>query len=246
MLVKKFIRNLLCFALLVLCIVVEKSSQLEVDIVCSNVISKEYYHIRSTMSCDMPSLSISDFDTIIGSAKAEYKNHSTYPTTSIEVVYFRNAPNMHFMLSGIKASFPKLKGLAFNKAGLFHLDQHDMKPFGADLLWVQFEHTQLEVLTGDLFAENLNLVYIDFEYNPLVYIDSLLFESFKLMRGVRDIDMRHCGCMSTEYKQLAGQDINNFNWDMGNCNKISNKLDYHERMRTRKLANDQNDYDEEE
>lgn len=229
MLVKKCTGNFLLIALS-LFIVAEKSSQLEVDIVCCNVESEEFYISRSRiMSCVMPSLSIIDFNTTIRSTKALYVNRRAYTTASIEVIYFRNAPNMHFMPLGIKKSFPKLKGLVINQAGLFHLDQQDMKPFGADLLWILIEHTQLTALSGDLFAENPNLVYIDFESNPLMYIDSQFFENFKRMRFAKEIDMRSCGCMSKEFKQWHGHDINTFDWSFEACNEISVKIDHYER-----------------
>lgn len=94
MLVKNCKRNSLLISLS-LCIVVGLSSQIEVDIVCSNnVISEEFL--------------INDFDNTIRTAKAVYENRQIY-----------------------KNSFLKLKGLVFKRVGLFHFDQHDMKPFGS-------------------------------------------------------------------------------------------------------------------
>lgn len=201
MLVKKCTGNLILLALASF-IVIELSSQLEVDIVCSNVESEEFYISRSRiMSCVMPSLSINDFNTTIRSVRAVNENRRIYSTGSIGVIYFRDAPNMHFMPLGVKKSFLKLKGLVINRAGLFHLDQQDMKPFGADLLWIIIEHTQLTALSGDLFSENLNLVYVDFESNPLMYIDSQFFENFKRMRNVKEIDMRS----SKDYYERIGR-----------------------------------------
>lgn len=210
----------------IICTAVSQSDQHEVDIICLQI-SENFEIIGELQTCKTnSSLSVANFNTKVG--KLQSTSEEPIAVDFIEAFYIDSAPDLKFLPSGMKSIFPKLKALKDFNSGLMYLDVQDMKQFGSDLSWVRFLHTKLTVLESDLFKFNPNLVYVDFEGNPLKYIDPGLFTGLKQMIKLEVFDLRNCGCMSKVFKKSEGHDIQSFEWNATKCNDTSAKKSHME------------------
>lgn len=125
-----------------------------------------------------------------------------------------------YMPKHLKRKFPDLKALNFGFNKLKHLDQQDMKQFGSDLILVAFLSNELTALEGDLFKFNPNLKYVYFGINPLKYIDPKLFENFKKMSLLKEVDFStlfsESTCLDSSFSSDKN-DIQTFDWNAERC-----------------------------
>lgn len=214
----------------ILCTLARSSNQYEVDIVCKEIGPWELKIIDDfAPTCVVDStLSVTHPFTQVRNVKDE--NGKNITTDAIEALLITDAVNMKFLPSGIKKSFPKLRALRITDSGLAHLDQHDMEQFGSDLVWIRSMNTQLTALDGDLLKFNENLVYVDFDTNPLKFIDQKLFESFKMMKSLSIINFKNCDCLNSIYNKKDGHEIQTFDWSAVKCSDDSAKLSHVKRI----------------
>lgn len=208
------------------------------DVFCERVELKDFDLIGSLQTCMVKTSSIVEItsNTDIRSVK-----FSITPKTSIEGFHVDSSERLKFVPSGIKPIFPNLRAFGIKDSLLMHVDKQDMKQFGTDLLWVRFLRTKLTALEGDLFDFNPNLIYIDFDGNLLKYIDPKLFESFKSMNGLNEVDFNNCRCMIKLFRKRIGDNIQTYNWSANSCNDISAKNTNIERIHGRKIKSEDKD-----
>lgn len=73
-----------------------------------------------------------------------------------------------------------------------------MRQFGADLGFAGFSGNSLTASNENLFEFNPNLKYIFFPFNPLKYIDPVIFQHFKNMEKpekLRSANFENCNCL---------------------------------------------------
>lgn len=107
-------------------------------------------------------------------------------TRNIDMLHIHQALLVKFMPAGIKLKFPKLSAIIVVSSQLAHLEQNDMKQFGDDLTYADFNENLLTALSGNLFDFNPNLKFINFGFNPLKYIDQSFFGKLKSLQHLKD------------------------------------------------------------
>lgn len=228
MVLKSKVFGLLLNLMVIVSTVISQSDVLEVDITCSITKYHRLDYIFETTTCyDVTSrLSAKNSNTKIRNVLNSYGSimNTQFSYTTISRLYIKGAKDLIYLPNGIKDAFPALKALDVHNSGLTYLNMQKMKQFGEDLKWILFENCKLTALEGDLFDHNPNLIYIDFEGNPLKYINSQLFENFKQMPFVKEIDFRQCGCVNKFYKKSTIYPFDNlslktFNWDADACSE---------------------------
>lgn len=189
-----------CLISVILCI----ESVEEIDIECSDVrhvryIDREYRHHhynKSAIKCYsiFTSLDVNSPTTKVRMVVNDISNSWRLPlvlqvdTSNIDILHIEQATQVKFMPAGIKLKFPKLSAFIIGGSELAHLEQNDMKQFGDDLMYADFEFNELTALEGDLFDFNPNLKYASFAFNPLKYIDQSFFGKLKALHNLQSID----------------------------------------------------------
>lgn len=193
-------------------------NQSSIDLVCSTVKLKDFENIGELQTCHVASTTaiITDNIQIRNIIITESKSNVT--ADSIEAIYFEKSPELKFLPHGIKEKLPNLKALRVEKSNLSHVDQLVMKQFGSDLSYAGFIDTGLNILEGDLFIHNPNLIYVGFKKNRLEIIDPELFEHFEQMADLMTIDFIECNCINQTYSKNNSGDIKSFNWNFEKCN----------------------------
>lgn len=227
MVLRSEVFGLLLKLIVIVSYVKSQSDVLEVDITCTKTEYHRMDYIFETTTCydETSSLSVKNSNTKVRNVVNRYGHimftQYTYP--KISRLYIKDAKDLIYLPNGIKDTFPALKALEVHDSGLTYLDKQKMKQFGDDLQWILFQNCKLTALEGDLFDHNPNLIYIDFERNPLTYIGAQLFENFKQMPFVKEIDFRHCHCVHTFYKKSVylfdNLSLETFNWNAGACSE---------------------------
>lgn len=238
MLFKK-VCNILIHIIAILCSATCQSDRHEVDIVCTEVKLMELSHVGQLQTCISNSTrpSVTEFNTNVRNVL--YVDGTIVATDLIEALYFAASQELNLLPNGIKESFPNLKALIVQNSVLKHIDQQDMEQFGSDLLMVQFYDSELTALKGNVFMHNPNLVYVDFEKSPLKFIDPELFENFKQMESLKEIDLSNCGCINKRYEKSVGHEIEGFQWN-AECNDVFALISNNERIHSREaIANEE-------
>lgn len=205
-----------------------------VNIICNKVNKTgkqtfESYHqsfliSSSVVTCFVfENMTVNSFDVNIENVLFEDKTEVN--SSKIEGLYIKGAKNMNFLPMGIKEKIPKLRVLAIYHSGLIHLDKYDMQQFGSDLEYARFSNTSLTALAEDVFMYNSNLIYINLENNPLKFIDPLLFENFKKMVNLEEIDINHSYCIAEYFVKVSPieRNITSFNWNAEKCDDFFKK-----------------------
>lgn len=203
----------------------------KVDVICekvyldqAGVFSISYFTCKSKLNL------LSDINTRVGNIF--HVNGSKVAVDSIEMFSINDAKKFNFIPFGLKKSFPRLKAIRVLDSFLIHLDQQDMQQFGADLQNARFWNTKLTALEEGLFIFNSNLIYIDFDGNPLKYIDPQLFENFKRMKSLEIVELAGSGCISQRCSIKNNNPCHAFNWN-STCNEITAKSNNVERIHKR-------------
>lgn len=199
-------------------------NEVKVTVECSEVKSVSFDINHKFLTCESTSsdLTVIEFKVEVANVKISNK--------SMEALSIKNAAKMNFLPTGIKNFFPKLKALEVENCGLIHIDRHDMKELGADLLFISIKKTEVFALGGGLFECNPKLESVIFAENPLSYIDPQLFTNFKKMKSLSHVKFKKCNCMFSNYHvndiiDLTGRrEIASYNWDVHKCNDISTQL----------------------
>lgn len=110
-------------------------------------------------------------------------------------VYVANNNFVKFVPANIKKMFPKLASISIMSCGLSHLEKGDLRQFGDDLYYVNFQRNKLTVLQGDLFEFNPKIKYIYLGHNPLQFVDSSFFQSFKNM-NINHVMLVNSNCIN--------------------------------------------------
>lgn len=153
-----------------------------VDIVCSELGLKNNHFAGTVKACsvDNSSIAVNSLKTKVRSV-LHANGTLVVDSNSIEE-FILNRSN-------------KLKVLRIQHCPLKHLDQENMKQFGSDLRFAQFWNTKISALEGDLFKFNPNLKYIDFEGNPMKYVDPQVFTGIQKLKHIHIVDFNECGCI---------------------------------------------------
>lgn len=206
-------------------------NELKVTIECSQVKTISYDEIHKFQTCESvrPDLIVTDFRvevTVVLNAK-----NKNYYTTPIEAFSITNASNLKFLPSAIKTNFPSLRAFDVEDCGLIHIDRHDMRELGTDILFIRFKNTKLYALEGNLFENNQKLKKVIFEKSPLNYIDPQLFENLKRIKSLNLVEFIKCHCV--KYKNVTSdfvvtfkKPIDDSNWDAHSCSDHSTQLRY--------------------
>lgn len=123
--------------------------------------------------------------------------------------------------SGINSSFPNIKAFTVKMTNLSRLNPEDIEQFGNNLEWIDFSSNKLTALQGDLFNSTPKLVFIDLSYNPLTHINPKLFENFKVMKELEEVEIVLSSCISRKYIKNRRDNIQTFKWHAKNCNQIT-------------------------
>lgn len=86
--------------------------------------------------------------------------------------------------------------------------------------------TELTALEADLFEYNPNLIEVYFYGNPLKYIEPQLFENFKQMRELNQINLLSCGCVHNLFSKSSGNNIKTFDWNATSCDDAATNLNF--------------------
>lgn len=223
---------------------IKSQTKTKINITCSNFVVYSYnsYHdnsLKKIVSCVISNSLIVKYPNV-QVAKVLNKDQTLSNTSATEGVSVDGAGNMNFLPSGIKENFPKLKVLAVYDSKLIHLDSYDMKQFGSDLVYARFYKTSLTALDGGIFEFNPNLFFINFENNPLKYVDPLLFENFKHMTALIEVDINRSDCINKVLVKNETENFENVDWNAEKCNDDNEKIKNLERINYRVRISVQN------
>lgn len=207
-----------------------QSEDSEVDIVCTELKLMTFKYIGEVETCFSNSTSLTVPNSNINIRSVLHEDGTAVTTDYIEALYIRNSKKMSFLPSGIKESLEGgLKVLRIDNGALNHIDKDDLEPFGSDLLVIQLFNCALTALKGNLFDNNPNLVYIDFERNKLKYIDPQLFKSFQQLEDLEEVDMIDSGCISKKFLKSQGHNFSEFYWS-AKCIDVMALIENNERI----------------
>jgi Leucine-rich repeat (LRR) protein len=102
----------------------------------------------------------------------------------------------NFIPSGLEKFFPNLEALQIANSKLKIVEKKDFEPFPKAKLF-DFVNNEIQFIPGDLFEENLELLSIRFESNPITHIGHNLVTSLKKLERVYLEDTK---CMNKNYR----------------------------------------------
>lgn len=119
----------------------------------------------------------------------------------IEAIIFEASSEVHFIPRGLKKNFPNLTTLYFQSQPMKTLSSDELEQFGSDLQFLRAIDGKITYLTKNMFVHNQNLKYIDFEGNPLKYIEGGFFENIAKLHQLKEIEMTSCSCIDRRTNQ---------------------------------------------
>lgn len=215
----------LCFLLVALTLRVSgerNNLKLKESIRCSEIHHSRWGFMDAVLTChDKSSPPMDGFDEVeISSVVRSDNNQTVNNIIQIEGLWYQNV-QMNTIPERINKTLPRLKAFAVNGAGLLLVEKRHLRQFGMRLIYVSFFNNSLTALESDLFEYNRDLQLVNFDRNPLTYIDPVFFERLKVFKSLEHIWFSNCGCINqsqTQTKKIA-------RWRDDNCRDWTTYID---------------------
>lgn len=202
-----------------LCITdVVRSGGKALKIECKNISSTQWKFMnRKYITCrDWPIFMVVDKPDMEISEVLHQDGSEVTNLYRIEVLWIEFA-QMYFMPNGIKMKFLNLKAIKISKCFLKYLNRKNMRQFGSDLEHAIFNDNQISILGADLFQFNPNLKEINFDMNPLKFIDPGFFENIKILQHIKYVSFLNSQCIDQGFTLDEHGDIQSYIWNDENC-----------------------------
>lgn len=105
--------------------------------------------------------------------------------------FYATASNLYFFPKGLDKVFKNLKIIDFRKNKIQIIHRSDLRPF-RKLIMLYMAHNRIEILVEGLFDFNLDLLYINFDFNDLFMINENVFEKLKQLEH---LNLEHNICI---------------------------------------------------
>lgn len=175
-----------------------KEDAVKVKITCTTLQSTKWSYLGDIQTCGTgEGLEILSQNSIVDNGSKD---------TSIIAVSFYSPSQVYYMPQGLLDNYPNLKGLYFHTQPLHTLRRRDLKQFGTHLEYLQIYKCQISFLTKNLFRYNTNMKYINFETNPMKYIEPRFFENLSKMKYLEQATFLDCSCIDLNIYKPKIQD----------------------------------------
>lgn len=115
-----------------------------------------------------------------------------------------DSQNVNFLPSGIEKLLPELEGIEIRNSSLKSISRSDVQVF-PKLKVFHSPFNQLETLNGDLFANNQEILWIDFKNNKLEKIDENILKPLQKLKAAnfeKNICIHKAAAFPSEMNEL--------------------------------------------
>lgn len=206
---------------LIYCVRGDDKLKLKVSIHCSDIHHSRWGFMDAVLTChDYFSPPMYGFDEVEISSVVRADNMTVNNIIQIEGLWYLNV-RMNTIPERINKSLPRLKAFSVNGAGLLLVEKRHLRQFGNKLIYISFFNNSLTAIESDLFEYNKDLQLVNFDKNPLTYIDPIFFERLKMFKSLEHIWFSNCGCINqsqTQTKKIS-------RWRDENCRDVTTWID---------------------
>lgn len=160
-----------------------------------------YDEIGEVKECRMDGVTVDEKGSIVNGSSVDF---------NVFAIWFLRTSQLHHLPRGLQKKFPNLKAIELGGQPMETFDQHDLEEFGDQLEFFRVSFGEIISISRDLFKYNTKIKWIEFDGNPLKFIEPGFFEALMKIDSLKSIQMSGNLCVNQDMEK---KDFGTVKWE---------------------------------